>query len=215
MGIKISVVMASYLGQYTHCADDRIRKFHRAVNSFVKQNYQDKELIIVSDGCSVTINESQKYVGNPNIKLHAIEKQPQFSGNVRNYGCNVATGDVICYLDTDDFIGNNHLNQIGLSFDYHKGVDWIYFDDNIIYNFNPTDLNMVLSQLGRDVKLAFGSIGTSSIAHKRLPDINWIGCNGYGHDWTFIKRLIDLNKPNIKIYGCQYNVCHIPNSVDC
>ena len=215
MGIKISVVMASYLGTYEYCADDRIRKFHRAVKSFLNQNYENKELIIVSDGCPLTISECHRYIGHPQIQIHGVNKQPNFSGNVRNYGCQKATGDFICYLDTDDFIGYKHLYQIALSCEYHKDKDWFYFNDNIVYRFSPTDLNTVISQAVRDVKLEHGSIGTSSIVHRNMPEINWNGCDGYGHDWTFIKKLIALNKPNAKIHNCDYNVCHIPNSVDC
>lgn len=207
--------MASYLGKYEYSADDRIRKFHRAVKSFLSQTHKEKELIIVSDGCNLTINEYQKYLNHPQIKIYSISKQPNFSGNVRNIGCQQATGDYICYLDTDDFLGSNHLNQISLSCEYHKDKDWFYFDDIIVYRFSPTDSDSILSQAVRNVKLEHGSIGTSSIVHRNIPEINWIGCNGYGHDWTFIKRLIDLKKPNAKIHNCSYNVCHIPNSVDC
>jgi hypothetical protein len=72
-----------------------------------------------------------------------------------------------------------------------------------------------LSKAEREVDLFKGMIGTSSIAHRRLPNINWLQCDNYGHDWTFVKKLIDTNLKHKKINGCEYNVCHIPTQVDC
>ena len=211
--IKITTVMASYLSDYEYSAGDRVRKFHRAVNSFINQTYTNAELIVVSDGCEITKQEMLQYENNPNIKLCVSDKQPLFSGVIRNIGCFMATGDVINYLDSDDLLGKNHNTRIAEAFEAHPDLDWVYFDDHIIYLFNPVS-NEILATARRDVQLQSGTIGTSSIAHRKTFEINWLDCDGYGHDWTFIKKLIDLNKPNMKIDGGEYYVCHIPNSVD-
>lgn len=215
MSIKISVIMASHLHEYDFSAKDRIRKFHRAVHSFLNQPYQNKELVIVSDGCDLTSNEVMNhYKDNPLIKHVQIEKQPVFSGNVRNVGCIISTGDIICYLDSDDMLGKSHLQSIANGFNYYTDADWLYFNDYVIYGFNPVS-NEILTQAQRDVDLTNGTTGTSSIAHKRLPEITWNGFDGYGHDFAFIKKnLIDSNKKFYKIDGTEYFVCHIPNSVD-
>jgi glycosyltransferase involved in cell wall biosynthesis len=186
--------MPSFLGEYRFGAKDRIPKFHRAINSFLKQNYDNKELIVVSDGCEITSREILNYKDNSQIKHSYISKQELFSGLVREEGLKNATGDIICYLDSDDMLGDNHLLAINTGFVHHE-VDWVYFDDSVLYALH-------------------GKIGTSSIAHKRQCDINWLGCHGYGHDWTFIKKLIDSGKSRAKIYNTKYFVCHIPNGVD-
>lgn len=214
--MKITVVMASFLDVYDYAALDRVRKFHRAVESFINQTYDNKELVIISDGCVITQREVERYANNPNIKFFMSEKQPLFSGAIRNMGCFVATGDVISYLDTDDFLGKGHLMSIKNGFEYHKdkNIDWVYFDDHIIYRFNPVN-NEILTTAKREVELHSGLVGTSSIAHRKEVDINWLGCDGYGHDWTFIKKLIDSKKNVVKIDGGEYYVCHIPTQVDC
>jgi len=212
--MKISVVMASYLSEYAGGATDRVNKFHRAVDSFTKQTYQDKELIIVSDGCTITAMEFDKHYRNRHdMKLIILDKKPLFSGEVRNAGCFTATGEIISYLDTDDIFGAKHLNQIINGFENNPNVDWVYFDDIILWRFNPTT-NEIMTSAIRESRLDSGTIGTSSIAHRRLPEFNWLGCNGYGHDWIFIKRMINSGRQHIKISGCEYYVCHIPNSFD-
>ncbi len=211
--MKISVVMPSYLSDYHGGAKNRKEKFHRAVNSFNSQSYPDKELIIVSDGCSITNNEILRYSTSPNVKFFYLPKQEMFSGYVRQYGCEQATGDYICYLDTDDYLGNNHLSNLANSCMCNPNFDWFYFDDTIIYRFHPI-YNKILNSENRNVLIQHGSIGTSAIIHKNNPDFSWNNCNGYGHDWTFIDKI--KNRPNLKIKGAEYFVCHIPHSsVDC
>ena len=45
-------------------------------------------------------------------------------------------------------------------------------------------------------------------------NINWDKCDGYGHDYLFIERIIKWSEKRDKIYGGTYIICHIPNQVD-
>jgi len=203
--VKISVIMPSYLGAYEGAASNREMKFERAVTSFLQQSYQDKELIIVSDGCEITNNLVRSRFTHDGIKLITIEKQIMFSGSVRDAGLKAATGDVITYLDTDDYYGNNlHLDFIYNAF-LNPNTDWVYFDDIIRWNPHVTST--------REVSLESGRIGTSNIAHRKFDDLSWEKLDGYGHDWYFILRLIKKYRHQ-KISGTSYTVCHIPNVVD-
>ncbi len=202
---NISVVMASYLTPYKGSSKNRVHSFQRAVDSFLKNNYPNKELLICSDGCELTNSiYYEKYKNNSEIKLITLPKQPMFSGNVREAGLIAASGDVITYLDSDDIIGVNHLESID------KGIfdcDFVYYNDFIKFfhlEHLPTS--------EREVRLEKGIAGTSCISHKNHSDISWIGCDGYGHDWTFIEKLIHNYPNHKKINGCKYLVCHIPNS---
>lgn len=213
MPYKISVVMASYLYEYDYSAKDRVRKFERAVYSFNTQNYSNKELIIVSDGCDITAKETMKFNGHE-IKLVVSDKKPLFSGQIRHLGCQKATGDIICYLDTDDYLGANHLNRINECFEYYPDINWICYDDYVVYIINPVTREVIAKEKRR-VDLKKGMVGTSSIAHKNLSEFSWYGCDGYGHDWDFISRIINSNKRGKIIHdGFEHYVCHIPNSVD-
>lgn len=217
MSIKISVIMPSFLGDYDYAATERGEKFNRAVQSFLNQNYTNKELIIVSDGCYETIERAAHFIAdNPHtdIKLIKLDKQELFSGNVRNTGLFHSQGDVICYLDSDDMLGSNHLSTIAYYFEINPSLDWLYYDDYVVHRFHPIDKE-ILVEGKRENTLEHGTIGTSSIAHKNLKSISWDGCDGYGHDWTFIKKnLIDTELKHTKIHGASYYVCHIPNGLD-
>lgn len=195
----ISVIMASYLEEYSFgvhsSADNREYKFIRAVDSYLRQTYEDSELIIVSDGCSKTSKiYNELYMNEDKIKLVQIKKQDMFSGYVRQCGLKQSSGDVICYLDTDDIIGENHLSIISKEINKY---DWFYYDDYLFDGFEKKI---------RSVKVEHCHIGTSSFCHKRNIELNW--ANGYGHDWLTISNIIKLK--NKKIKTPEYFVCHVP-----
>ena len=201
--------MPSFLGEYQGCATDRERKFERAVQSFLNQSYPNRQLIIISDGCEITNDLVRTKFNHELIKLVSIEKQPTFSGMVRQAGLEAADGDFITYLDADDiYKDNNHLEVIVNGFKQHD-CDWLYFNDYVKY-FHLDHLPLA----ERNVQFNQGEIGTSNIAHKNKKDISWIGCEGYGHDFTFIMNMKNKYPNFTKISGTSYTVCHIPNSVD-
>ena len=203
--MKVSVIMPSYLGEYEGASKDREEKLKRAINTFIAQEDVEKELIVVSDGCLKTTMICEKYNSKAvEIKVVKMEKQPLFSGNVRSEGIKHATGDIICYLDSDDMFGVRHLESIVSQFK-ENDYDWCYYNDTV-----KTSQGLML----RTVDVSEGYIGTSSIAHKNIKDLNWNNCDGYGHDWTFVQKLLNYSKNYGRIYGTTYIVCHIPNLVD-
>jgi len=209
MNKKISVITPSYLGEYENCASDRENKFIRAVNSFIANTYENKELVIIGDSCDITerlLTENfSKEIEQKQIIYHRFEKkQKLFSGKLRTKGIELATGDIITYLDTDDFIGVFHLKAITDQI-YTEDLDWCYFN-----NFMNTDGGL----MKKETELEHTFIGTSCIAHLKHPNIDWRRCNGYGHDWKFIKRLIKWSSNYYKAFGCMYVVCHVPKQFD-
>lgn len=186
----ISVIMASYLGYYPGAASNRDIKLKRAIDSFLKQGIG--ELIIVADGCDETVNIAKQYTAQ-NITVIKIEKQPLFSGNVRQAGFSYAKYDWICYLDADDEFAPGHLNTLRNAIDTH---DWYFWND-------------ILVDSPRQCEVALCRIGTSCIMHRKNTSAVWP--SGYNHDWGFIQQL----GPNYKkIDGAGYIVNHIPGRVD-
>lgn len=209
MKIDLSVIMPSFLGEYDGCASDRENKFIRAVYSFLENSLYDKELIVVGDNCEITENVLNHYFKHElnigRIKFYQFsKKQKLFSGSLRSKGIELASGDYISYLDTDDILGKGHLfsiyNQVK-----SQDLDWAYFNDFI---------NSEAGLITKKVELKKDSIGTSSIIHRKDKKINWDKCDGYGHDFKFIEKLIKWSNNKDKIYGGTYIICHIPNQID-
>lgn len=192
--------MASYLGDYPGRASEPIKKIVRAVKSFLTQSYENKELIIVSDGCLKTNQIYEKVFKKfDNIKLVSIDKQPLYSGECRNAGMNIASGDIITYLDNDDVLGKTHLEIIMSQINDED--DMVYYDDFLVLS---SDFKKLQERL---VELRYGSIGTSAISHRNVDWLRW-GI-GYGHDWVFIQSAIINGMKFKKLENTpQYLVCH-------
>lgn len=209
---KVSVIMASYLGDYPNRATNPQYKFMRAVKSFMSQTYQNKELIIVADGCDITENwYNINYKNIPNIKFIKIEKQSIYSGECRNTGLNIADGDIISYLDNDDVLGKKHLEIIMNQFT--EDVDMVYYDDYLVISQDFKKLYK------RNVETRWGSIGTSAISHinfnnnDNFKHIKWT--DGYGHDFVFLSTMIINGVKFKKLKDTpQYLVAHYGSGKD-
>jgi glycosyltransferase involved in cell wall biosynthesis len=197
--------MASFLGMPGR--DKLDQKFKRAVNSFQKQNHEDKELIIVADGCEKTMQiYNESFSKESNIKFIPIPKQPLYSGIMRNIAYEAAVGEIITYLDADDVIGKNHLTSIHDQFDINSH-DWVYYDDYMTLDKDFQKLHI------RPVEPRYGSIGTSSISHKHpaiMKNGQWLRWrDGYGHDFCFVMKLASLGTKFKKLEKMpEYIVCH-------
>lgn len=203
----ISTIMPSYLGDYLNAASNREHKFIRAVQSFLDQPYQDKELVIVADGCDITERlYNEHFAGNKEIVFAKIEKQSHFSGHVRNFGIDAATGQYINYLDTDDILFGNYLAEIAAGFSAYESPDWVYFNDYV-----AQDPSLGAKRM-RGVDLQYGCIGTSMIAHKKSVSVRWP--DGYNHDWKFIYSMIERYQNRKCIHATGYCVCHLPAVLD-
>lgn len=209
--MDISVIMPSYLGEYPGCAVDRQSKFLRAVRSFIRASRGlDVELIIVSDGCDVTERLYwRRFSFYKNIRFAKLEKQPLFSGRVRQLGIEMARGRWIAYLDSDDYFGSDHLRLLRRAMDQHSDCEWLYYDD-ATPRVKRKWMRTYHKVRPRHVELQPERIGTSALFHSNSGRVFW--GDGYGHDWQLIERLLSL--PHAKIAEAQYMVCHIPGEID-
>ena len=208
MSKMISVIMPSLLKPYGMsiglvCATNRRDKLIRAIDSFILQNCHS-ELILISDECDETVQiYKELYSKFPNIICDRVTHETDFSGKPRTRGLELATGDLICYLDNDDFFGVGHLDQIGNQFT--DEVDWVYYNDHIVNRF----INMEhYTYKVRDIQKACGHITTGAFAHRNIKGLVWP--DGYDHDWRLLSSNF-LDKPNKKIDLCSYNTCHTAN----
>ena len=195
--------MPSYLGEYIGSATGKDWKFIRAIQSIIDNTIKEWELIVVSDGCDKTMELLEQF-NDSRIRSTKIVKQDKWSGIVRNIGINMAKYDIIAYLDTDDMIGEDHLQVI---LDNFADCDWVWFNE---LSYDRQKGNFVEKEC--DITRR-GQCGTSNVSHRK-GIARWNKSNDYGQDWQFIKNLKKGSTNYKKIPTPSYLVCHVPDLLD-
>lgn len=111
MGIEISVIIPIY----------NVEKYLRqCVDSVLKQTIKEKiEVILVNDGSTDSSEQIMREYEKkfPEI-IRAISQENRGLSATRNVALNIAQGKFLVFVDSDDYIGPNHLEAL-----YKKAVD--------------------------------------------------------------------------------------------
>lgn len=80
---------------------NRARDLKEAVNSVLRQTYQNMEIIVVDDGSTDETHELMNSFTDQRIK-YIKKKNERHPGKTRNVGLQAARGEYIAFLDDDD-----------------------------------------------------------------------------------------------------------------
>jgi glycosyltransferase involved in cell wall biosynthesis len=97
----------------------------RCIMSVQNQTYKDFEIIVVNDGSSDSTKEVLDELSMQDSKIKVIHQTNQGPLLARQNGINVATGQYILFLDSDDYYDLNLLETIGIYCE--NGYDIILF----------------------------------------------------------------------------------------
>lgn len=121
---KVSVILPVYnVEQY----------LAKSIESVLKQTYANFELIIVIDGSKDNSEAIANEFAQKDSRIKVYLKPNGGLSDARNYGLNVATGEYIYFLDSDDWIEPNLLEE-NLNILLKKEADFIifgFYQDNV------------------------------------------------------------------------------------
>ena len=84
----------------------------RCLDSIVKQTYAPIEVIIIDDGSDDGSSRICKEYANNYYYIKLIRQTNQGQSAARNHGIQVATGDYISFVDSDDYIENDYIEYL-------------------------------------------------------------------------------------------------------
>ena len=125
----VSIIIPSYNG---------LPWLKESISSAVNQSYSQCEIIVIDDGSNDGTRDFIKNNYDKNIKYYY--QQNKGLSNARNFGLKVAKGDYIQFLDSDDIIPSNKIENHVNYLIKNKEVDVVYSHCKTFYNDNPTIL---------------------------------------------------------------------------
>ena len=159
---KYSIIVPIYNGE---------KYLERCVNSIINQTYTNIELILINDGSIDNTEKICKKYSNNDDRVIYIKQDNYGVSYSRNNGIKNATGDYITFVDADDYININTINELNkiisynqcdiLKYSYIKESKWLkksykfsiqkekkilkdeYVKEVIPYMFNTFDLSNV------------------------------------------------------------------------
>lgn len=103
------------------------------VTSILNQSYKQFELLLIDDGSTDGSSGLCDELSQKSEKIRVIHKENGGVSSARNAGLDMASGDYIVFVDSDDVISNNYVETFIES--SHKGdlilgmIEDVYFDD--------------------------------------------------------------------------------------
>ena len=101
---KVSIIVPVY----------NVEKYiEKSLNSLINQTFDDFEIIIINDGSTDKSKDViDTFIEKYPEKIKYFEKENGGAADARNYGINVATGEYIAFLDPDDYIEKEMLDEM-------------------------------------------------------------------------------------------------------
>ncbi|MFC4687560.1 glycosyltransferase family 2 protein [Epilithonimonas pallida] len=83
----------------------------RCIESILVQDFNTFELILVNDGSTDNSLDICKHYANQDSRIRVIDQPNGGVSNARNKGLEVANGEFICFIDSDDWVEPNYLSS--------------------------------------------------------------------------------------------------------
>jgi predicted AlkP superfamily phosphohydrolase/phosphomutase len=190
---------------------DRSSKLPRAIESVFAQDYPRWELVVVDDGSvDETADVLAKFV---DPRLRVVRTEGVGVCAARNHALDVATGDVVVYLDDDNVMTAWWCKAVVWAFTQRPGTQVLYgarIIDDIVrarregqgalpsIQFEPFDLEVLTEHNFTDMNVLAHRAG---LAEARFDE----SVSTYG-DWDLFWRLTRADEPlELPVIACHYS----------
>lgn len=210
---KISVIVPAF----------NVEKYiERCLDSIIKQDFEELEVIIVDDASSDNTCKivREKYCSDSRVRL-VRHNSNQGLGNARNTGLKYSKGQFVFFVDSDDWIGTNTLGSLyNIAVKEQAdivacGIRFVY-DDGNYKTYHAVDLRTVGGETGL-TQVLNGKISVTAwnkLYRKSLLEDNQISFPPiYHEDMTFAMEAIYHSKLFISVSDELYSYFQSPNSI--
>lgn len=103
----VSIVVPVYRGEYW---------LPKCIKSLLAQTYKNLEIVLVDDGSPDKSGDICDKFAKEDSRIKVIHKENGGVSSARNAGINAATGDYICFVDSDDWLTRDAVETLHAEF---------------------------------------------------------------------------------------------------
>lgn len=101
--MRISVIVPVYNAE---------RYLDKCIASILAQSFSDFELVLINDGSTDNSGEICNNFAKKDSRIKVIHKENGGASSARNAGMEIAAGDYIAFVDCDDYVETDFLEQL-------------------------------------------------------------------------------------------------------
>lgn len=178
------------------------------VKSVMKQTYSDIELIMIDDGSTDRSREICEKLCEIDKRIKLVLKEHEGVSAARNTGIDVSTGKYLFFLDSDDLIHpqlleelcrlleDNHtmIATVGLYYadkgKFQKPTEWKYEDVDTLENFYLSNEKAKKHQFFTHPKTRLYAIGGKLILRSKIDTLRFDEKLTHGEDTWFVYQML-------------------------
>lgn len=113
------------------------RYLKKCVESVISQSYSNLEIILIDDGSKDCSGKMSDELAAKDCRIKVVHKENQGLGFARNSGLDIATGDYIIFIDSDDFIEPNTIEKL-VKYANCRNANVYYYGHYDVYENNKS-----------------------------------------------------------------------------
>ena len=99
----VSIIVPVYNGEHT---------IEKCINSLLNQTFDEIEIIIIDDGSIDKSLMCINKIARIDNRIKVISQNNRGVSNARNVGIKNSSGEFICFIDCDDWVGNDYIENL-------------------------------------------------------------------------------------------------------
>lgn len=169
---KVSIILPVY----------NVEKYiKKSIESVLNQTYTDFELLVIIDGSPDKSKQVAEEFSDSRIKI--FEKENGGLSDARNYGLERAKGEFIYFMDSDDWVEPNLLED-NLKVIEEENLDVVIF--GYIQDDEDIDGNVL-----RSIVISSGNLKFQKNDSNLIFDHKWLSIMGYAWNKLYRKSFLD------------------------
>ena len=115
---------------------------YHCIDSILKQTFKDFELILVDDGSPDGCGAICDSYAEKDCRIRVFHNINRGVSFARNFGINVALGEYVCFVDSDDFVQPNYLLRLWETAKSNPGCLNIWCGINMVDDYRKHNLKL-------------------------------------------------------------------------